>query len=278
MTKTLGMMSNIEKEELVSIWSKILSIQTRFFGSEEVKVLSVWGFGDTEKGVLDVGCGTGDYGLFLAKQFPHTQFYGIERNDKFIEEFNCKNEELCASNYSIAKCDIDSDIFPQEMTNKFDQVILRLVLQHISNPISILQYLYQELPRNGRIYVVEEDDGFFKIHPDCKAFYQVVNIWKMVGNHFGTARCIGREIPELLTKSGFNVKKVKAVLHNNYEVGSKLMEYLVATVKLCQVTSPNLISPNEPERIEKEFEKYLDQYGDSWFAVYPEIITMGEKR
>lgn len=55
------------------------------------------------------------------------------------------------------------------------------------------------------------------------------------------------------------------------------MEYLVATVKLLQMINSNLIQENEPERIAKEFDRYLDKHKDSWFAVYPQVITMGIK-
>jgi hypothetical protein len=151
------------------------------------------------------------------------------------------------------------------------------VLQHTTNPIAILKYLYEQLPPGGQIFVVEEDDGFFKCFPDCPAFYQVVDIWKKVCDHEGTVRYLGREIPELLTKAGFQVKRAKVLLHNNFEIGPDLLEYLIATVQLLHYTCPQLVEASEVDRIRGEFERYTDRHGDSWFAVYPEILTMGVK-
>lgn len=277
MTSKLGIMSNIEKDDLVQLWNRVLSYQTIFFGPEELNVLRQWGFGTTKKAILDAGCGNGAYGLFLANHFPDVQFFGVDSNVKFIEKFHKKSQDSVSNNYSIYKCDMDVDSIPSEIAGKFDQCLLRLVLQHVAKPISILRYLHNELPSGGQVYVVEEDDGFFKIYPDCPAFHDVVEIWKKVCDYAGSVRYIGSEIPELLTKSGYVVKRAKVLLHSNFEVGSKLMEYFVATVKLLQTTNPNLIAENEPERIAKEFDRYLDKHGDSWFAVYPQVLTMGIK-
>lgn len=269
MTSKAGIMSNIGHDDLIQLWNKILQYQTIFFGPEEVNILREWGFGDTKKGILDAGCGNGDYGLFLANHFPDTGFFGIDANENFISEFSKKNNDSLSQNYSIYQCDMATDPFPNELKGKFDQCLLRLVLQHVVKPISILEYINEELPHGGQVFVVEEDDGFFKIYPDCPAFYRVVEIWKEVCDYAGSVRYIGSEIPELMTKSGFNVKRAKVVLHSNFEVGTKLIEYLVATVKMLHLTNPKLVKENEAERIAKEFDRYLDKNRDSWFAVYP---------
>lgn len=277
MTAKVGIMSNIENDDLIQLWNKVLQYQTVFFGPEEVDVLRGWGFGKTQKGILDAGCGNGDYGLFLANHFPDTHFYGIDSNENFIRQFREKSNDSLSDNYSVYKCEMPIEPFPTELKGKFDQCLLRLVLQHVAKPISILEYLNEQLPSGGQVFVVEEDDGFFKIYPDCPAFYKVVEIWKKVCEYAGSVRYIGSEVPELMTKSGFVVKRAKVVLHSNFEVGTKLMEYLVATVKLLYFTNPNLVQENEAERIAKEFDRYLDKNRDSWFAVYPQVLTMGIK-
>lgn len=270
-------MSNVEQHDLIQLWNKVLQYQTVFFGPEEVSVLREWGFGNTKKGILDAGCGNGDYGLFLAKHFPDATFYGIDANENFITEFNKKDKDALSGNYTISKCNMAVDSFPLELKGKFDQCLLRLVLQHVAKPITILEHIHEQLPRGGQVYVVEEDDAFFKIYPHCPAFYRVVEIWKEVCDYAGSVRYIGSEIPELMTKSCFVVKRAKVVLHSNFEVGTRLMEYLVATVKLLHLTNPKIVQENEAERIAKEFDRYLDRNRDSWFAVYPQVITMGIK-
>lgn len=227
MTSKHGIMSDIEKDDLVQLWGRILAYQTTFFGPEELNVLRQWGFGNTEKGILDAGCGNGAYGLFLADHFPDVQFFGIDSNEKFIEEFHKKSKNSISNNYSIHKCDMDIDPFPKDIKEKFDQCLMRLVLQHVAKPISILQYIHGMLPSGGQIFVVEEDDGFFKIYPDCPAFHDVVRIWKEVCDYAGSVRYIGSEVPELLTKSGFIVKRAKVLLHSNFEVGTKWNTWLL---------------------------------------------------
>ncbi len=277
MNKRLGVMSDVNAYDLVDLWNIVLEYQTTCFGPEELRVLEEWGFAQTPHGVLDAGCGNGDYGRFLAARFPSTTFLGVEANQAFIDEFDKRLASGLQENYRIAQCDLGSDPFPEAFRGRFDQCLLRLVLQHVPTPISVLRYLHRELPQDGKIFVIEEDDGFFNIYPECKAYSEVVALWKTVCERAGSVRYIGREIPDLLTRAGFTVKRVKVLLHTNFEVGEVLLDYLVATAKMLQLTNPDVLEASEPERLAKEFRRYLDKHGSSWFAVYPQVITMAEK-
>lgn len=140
-------------------------------------------------GVLDIGCGNGVYGHFLAKEFPYVKFYGIEKHSDLIRK--TQERQIKVNNYAVFECDLNTHLLPDDVAGQFNQCLLRLVLQHCSDPFKIIKKVYDSLPEGGRIFVIEEDDDFFKMYPDCKAFNDVVKIWKTVCEAEGTERYMG---------------------------------------------------------------------------------------
>ena len=51
--------------------------------------------------ILDVGCGGGANLYYIAKQFPHLQFTGIDINDYFVEEAAARHRKLGITNTSF---------------------------------------------------------------------------------------------------------------------------------------------------------------------------------
>lgn len=84
-------------------------------------------------------------------------------------------------------------------------------------------------------------------------------------------------MPILLKRAGFDVKKVKVLPQNNFEVGPQLIDYFIESVNLMHFTNKEIVSSEKVASIKQEFDRYLEKHEDHWFATYPEVITMGEK-
>lgn len=83
----------------------------------------------TNKSVLDVGCGFGEFGKFLVKRYKGVDYMGVDIVPEFIEE---ARKQLPSCQFEV------KDLFNDEIREKFDVVIASGVLN--SNVENNMEY------------------------------------------------------------------------------------------------------------------------------------------
>lgn len=100
--------------------------------------------------VLDIGCGMGWYLDYIAQRIQGAALAGIESSD------------LCADNLvnrvggELISRDVDSD-WNLDNEGRFDLIIMRHVLEHFLDPISVLQKTCSALSSYGVLYIAVPD-------------------------------------------------------------------------------------------------------------------------
>jgi 2-polyprenyl-3-methyl-5-hydroxy-6-metoxy-1,4-benzoquinol methylase len=119
-------------------YGKITFFLLNFFYKRNVKNW-IKQFGDN-KSVLEVGCGTG----FMLSIFKKNgwKVFGIERNEQVAK----KAKEL----YCI---DVSSKNLKDINGKKFDLILLFNVLEHVDDPISVVNECAKKLNKNGEIVI-----------------------------------------------------------------------------------------------------------------------------
>ena len=94
--------------------------------------------------VLDIGCGTGTIGLFLASKGMRVVGTDISKNAIYIAKENAKELGLTKSiNFTTSK-------FPaQKISGKYDLVILSEVLEHLGNEDKAVKLLSSTITKGG---------------------------------------------------------------------------------------------------------------------------------
>ncbi len=105
------------------------------------------------KSVLDIGCGMGWSLDFIAQRVKGISLAGIESSDYCIDNLVNKVGGELLSN------DVDSD-WHSDYYGLFDLIIMRGVLEHFLNPISVLKKVHYVLSRNGILYIAVPDMMF----------------------------------------------------------------------------------------------------------------------
>ena len=119
-----GYIGNYKK--LIGIYSQILNFIEKFKNPGTI---------------LDIGCGIGLL-LYLAKRRNWEEF-GIEIS-KYASNFAKNNLNLNV---------INSDNLNSLPDNFFDVVVVNHVLEHIENPLIILEHIYKKIDKNGILFV-----------------------------------------------------------------------------------------------------------------------------
>ena len=117
-------------------------------------------FGDDVGNFLDVGCATGVQDIFLMKDFPQWNFFGVEPDESAF------NEASRIKNFSMTKGVLENTNYPD---GHFDVILINHVLEHITHPGLIVKECQRILKKGGRLIIAVPDfdslsSKFFKRH------------------------------------------------------------------------------------------------------------------
>ena len=122
---------------------------------EQRKARTVWQrlkeyTGGQFKSAMDIGCGLGWCLDTIRGQVPGLAIAGIEPSDYCADHFTSRiGGELVAR-------DVDSD-WQAANQGRFDLIIFRHVLEHLLDPIEVLQKVNQALTPDGLVYIAVPD-------------------------------------------------------------------------------------------------------------------------
>jgi SAM-dependent methyltransferase len=93
--------------------------------------------------ILDIGCGKGRLGAYLKSQRPDRQVFGIEYNARMAEEAS-----RVLSGVQVGDLQTMTIQFPNDY---FDCLIFADVLEHLVDPVAVLQKVRPMLKKDGKI-------------------------------------------------------------------------------------------------------------------------------
>jgi 2-polyprenyl-3-methyl-5-hydroxy-6-metoxy-1,4-benzoquinol methylase len=164
--------------------------------------------------ILDVGCGNGAFAS-LVKQKNNAEVWGIE-----LMEEEAKIARTVLDKVLIGSCEIHLNDLPEKY---FDAIYFNDVLEHLSDPYSVLEILKSKLATNGVIISSIPNVRFYRsfakvvFGKDWK--YEEYGIMDKTHLRFFTGKSIKRMYEDLgykvLTHEGINkTKSLKPLLFN----------------------------------------------------------------
>jgi ubiquinone/menaquinone biosynthesis C-methylase UbiE len=191
-----------------------LDRQASVMVDQEVALLKSLGLADGQK-VLDVGCGAGGLAIAMAKHLPGADVLGVDPNPVMTAR---AEEALAKAGVDNCRFKVGNGLALPLLDEGRDFVVSRLVLQHLSAPGEAVSEMRRVLQPGGRVVLVDIDDGGVVVHPEPKGYARMMETVQAIKIDMGANRQVGRELPALLLRAGFDNPGLKVLPVSSKEV------------------------------------------------------------
>ncbi|MGI0481179.1 class I SAM-dependent methyltransferase [Geminocystis sp. CENA526] len=179
--------------------------------------------------VLDLGCGSGQALIKMAKLFPNSQFLGIDFTSDAIEKALNYSQTLGLTNIDFQV----QDAAQLSLTTKFDLITTFDAIHDQAKPAQVLKNIYDSLDRDG-VYLMQDIKASKYLHKNldhpANIFLYTVSCLhctsvSLAYNGDGLGTMWGEETAlEMLQQAGFSEITVKQLPHdpmNNFYISRK---------------------------------------------------------
>jgi SAM-dependent methyltransferase len=191
--------------------------------------------------LLDVGCGPGFFSERAARQLvPEGRVTGVDVDPSLLA---LGRERLAGSELRIDFVEGTGVRLPLP-DDSVDFAYARFVMQHLSDPVSVLREMVRVTRPGGRVGLVDTDDGALLLHPDVDGFDRLLEASLLAQRDRGGDRHVGRKLKALLLEAGALSPTVRLYPFTSEQVGPT--DFLrVTTGFKAGVLGPPWITPEQ---------------------------------
>ncbi|WKA56559.1 class I SAM-dependent methyltransferase [Planococcus shixiaomingii] len=177
-----------------------LKVQAMMGWEKEYRNLQWFGLKDGMR-ILEVGCGPGFVMEQLAKQLPNSPITGLDLDENLLKHAEGLFDEQAKKNVDFVQASVYGTGLPE---CSYDFVVARMLFLHLHKPEDAALEMWRVLKPGGRIVIIDIDDGIFGVvQPDLEEFQSITKKFTDMQGKAGGNRLIGRSLPRLLQKAGF---------------------------------------------------------------------------
>jgi ubiquinone/menaquinone biosynthesis C-methylase UbiE/acyl carrier protein len=193
-----------------------LDAQVDLFWSSERELIVRYGLKDGMD-YLDCGCGPGRLIELLKDSLPALRCTGLEMDPILVEAATTKLHDRGFSDCRVIEGTAERPNLPEQ---SFDFITMRLVLEHVPDPVMALQSLRRLLRPGGRLFIISNDfENHTRTWPPVPELDQLYEAYCASRRKDHGDPCIGRRVPRLLAAAGLSVVAQEIEVAHNAIVG-----------------------------------------------------------
>jgi ubiquinone/menaquinone biosynthesis C-methylase UbiE len=174
--------------------------------------------------VLEVGAGTGTRALELAKLVQTGRVVGIDTSRDLLKAAESLRRKSKRSNLKFCEANVLSSSSLRPL-GKFDFIHVRLVIQHLADPLQALRNLKALLYGGGTIFLEETDRDWMSIYPSTSSWDAMYEKMKDGQKKKGGDPRSGRKLGHYLLAAGF--RDVSVRMTPVYGDSRKTLEWVI---------------------------------------------------
>jgi ubiquinone/menaquinone biosynthesis C-methylase UbiE len=202
---------------------------------------------------LDAGCGGGDVAFDMARMVSSEgRVIATDVDDTKLELARAEAAAKGLRNVEFRHSDARTDTLPES----FDLIHARFLLSHLADPAAVLASLRASL-RPGGVLAVEDVDfsGYF-CEPEHAAFNRYVELYTKAAHRKGGDPDLGRRLPALVARAGFDDVRMNIVQHASTEGEVKIISALTMENIADAVLAEGLADRAETDRLIAELYEF----------------------
>lgn len=159
----------------------------------------------SENAVLDVGCGLGQLAIAIAGKLGRGgHVLGIERSTEQLSQAqsNAARAGLQADRIEFRAGDALQLPLSASERGHFDLAVTRFLLEHIPDPLAVVQQMVGAVRPGGRIALADDDHDVLRLHPEPLGVSKVWGAYIRLYDRNGNDPYVGRRLVQLLHQAG----------------------------------------------------------------------------
>ncbi len=209
--------ANVMYENPSDLELKRLKVQERILHRFDGDLYTEYSKDFEELSVLDLGCNDGSYMSESLKQVGKKYtLLGLDFNKASILKAQTTNKD---ENKVFKYANVEHEDELDEAINSylieknlpgFNIINMSFLLLHLSNPELLLKRIRKYLVKGGYILIKDVDDNFEVAYPDVNGYFEKMKELSIADSKLGGFRLTGRQIPYMLSKTGYkDIKLLK---------------------------------------------------------------------
>lgn len=156
-----------------------------------------------DESIVDFGSGLGQFTRAMAKAVPRGRVLGLERDPaQFAESRRLAQGDPDAPHIEFRQADVLDPQFGEDEWGSFDVAHARFVLEHVPDPLRVVQNMVRAVRRGGRIVLADDDHDILRLSPDLPS---VTALWRAYMRSYQLNRTdpiVGRKLVKFLHEAG----------------------------------------------------------------------------
>jgi len=204
--------------------------------------------------IVDFGSGLGQFTCAMARAVPRGNVVGIERSDeqraKAVAEPNVEYRAGDVLNLDLG-----------DEWGTFDVAHARFVLEHVPDPLRVVEAMVRAVRPGGRIVLEDDDHGVMRMWPEPPGMLELWNNYIRTYDRIGNDPFVGRRLVQLLHQGGARPVRNTWIWFGGC-AGMEYFEVLAANMAgVVRTARDAMIEMNLVER--ETFDAVMEHY-DRW--------------
>jgi SAM-dependent methyltransferase len=224
--------------------------------------------------VLDFGSGLGQFTRAMARAVPRGRVVGVERNEEQLAGAQrlaaSENESNLAE---FRRGDVLNLELPREEWGSYDLAHARFILEHVPDPLRVVQTMVRAVKPGGRIILADDDHGVLRLWPEPPGINDLWNAYIRTYDRIGNDPYVGRRLVSLLHQAGAAPRRNTWIFFGGcagMEIFDVLTANMAGVVRSAKdaIVGMSLFDRAAFERVMEEYEKWSRRPDAAiWFAV-----------